>query len=971
MLSIKNLKKVYKVKKGEPVVALDGITLQLPKKGMVFLLGKSGSGKSTLLNLLGGLDTYTSGEIIIKGKSSKDFKPADFDSYRNTYIGFVFQEFNILEEYTVGKNISLALELQQKKADRQKIEELMESVGLERAHFDRKTNELSGGQKQRVAIARALVKRPDIIMADEPTGNLDSQTSEQIFDALKELSKEKLVLVVSHDRENAQKYGDRIIEIADGKIINDTASNPIPKTKEDDTKFELIKSRLPIKDCFKMGASGLKLKRIRLAFTIILSVIAFTVFGLANACAFYDQYKSEIKTIRRNGENTLLISDLYDNNTTFRYPSFSTGFTFEELAKIEDITGNKTLNLFDPRHETKFSIKNFARVPTQPYYATRLTNLVEVPTPLDANLKPVASGSRLPTEGNNKEIAISDWVADSFVDLGLDKGGEEKKINSYADLLGETIKVQKVLNTGNTTPVVSMKITGVYKTDIDKEKYAKYKTDEEISIPDQYILGSRNKLIFSMGYVAPGFTYPDSQASTSISVSHHLNYEFKTASGISFPPNYPSIANSIDALDEDQVYLGGRSLSSLESDEIIMDVGLLGYKHNLNNATPQDLKDIFDNTSQQDKLIYVQQHFKEIGEFRVAGIRMDRIDTYEIYLKNDSLNLLATGSGALRLSQSQGTDELGLFSSKGESIPMNWVWKASDYDLSSLPIYWGEGVSPKEKLSDYEIILGENEFHSLLDKSPESYSELQLKNAFNDMEKTIDFGLLGSRGLDTYIIDGKTVKIVGVNFEEKFGAPLFGDGIFRLAKDARSENVSVIIKLSDNWNKNNELFYYFSNENDSTSEGVYTRIRAYSSATGTLDAAATWTDILKDIFFYTSIGISFFAGLMLMNFIGISIADKKKTIGILRAIGAKSADVFKIFFSEGIILASIIFVLSFTAVIAISVIINNILMMSVIIPTIVQALIMIALVFGIMTIATLFPMRKIANKKPIDAINNK
>ena len=156
--------------------------------------------------------------------------------------------------------------------------------------------------------------------------------------------------------------------------------------KEDDNNFELIKSRLPIKDCFKMGASGLKLKRIRLAFTIILSVIAFTVFGLANTCAFYDQYKSEIKTIKRNGENTLLISDLYDDNTTFRYPSFSTGFTFEDLANIEEITGNKTLNLFDPRHETKFSIKSFARVPTQPYYATRLTNLVEVPTPLDANL---------------------------------------------------------------------------------------------------------------------------------------------------------------------------------------------------------------------------------------------------------------------------------------------------------------------------------------------------------------------------------------------------------------------------------------------------------------------------------------------------------------------------------------------------------------------------------------------------------
>ena len=326
MIEIRNLTKTYKPKKGVPVVALDNISLKFPDSGMIFLLGKSGSGKSTLLNLLGGLDIYDSGEIIIKGKSSKNFKQQDFDSYRNTYVGFIFQEYNVLDEFTVGANIALALELQGKKATDEKINSILKEVDLE-GFGQRKPNELSGGQKQRVAIARALVKNPKIIMADEPTGALDSNTGRQIFDTLKKLSADKLVIVVSHDRDFAENYADRIIELADGKVISDlvylnnydeekSASKElifseniisIPEnyhlteedrlaineyidkykngeinlsvsygkngrrkgtvvdnekiTNKDNDPFKLIKSKLPIKNAFKIGASGLKYKK--------------------------------------------------------------------------------------------------------------------------------------------------------------------------------------------------------------------------------------------------------------------------------------------------------------------------------------------------------------------------------------------------------------------------------------------------------------------------------------------------------------------------------------------------------------------------------------------------------------------------------------------------------------------------------------------------------------------------------------
>ena len=222
MLEVKNLTKIYSGKGGVTVKALDNVSVEFPETGMVFLLGKSGSGKSTLLNVAGGLDKPDEGEVIVKGKSSKEFSGSDFDSYRNTFIGFVFQEYNILNEFTIEQNIALALQLQSKPADKKAVADLLEKVDLA-GYAKRKPNTLSSSQKQRVAIARALIKEPEIIMADEPTGALDSNTGKQVLDTLKKLSETKLVIVVSHDREFAEYYGDRIIELKDGKIISDVS----------------------------------------------------------------------------------------------------------------------------------------------------------------------------------------------------------------------------------------------------------------------------------------------------------------------------------------------------------------------------------------------------------------------------------------------------------------------------------------------------------------------------------------------------------------------------------------------------------------------------------------------------------------------------------------------------------------------------------------------------------------------------
>ena len=258
MLEIRNITKIYRSKAGNEVKALDNVSITFPETGMVFVLGKSGSGKSTLLNVIGGLDGCDDGEFVIKGKSSKDFAGSDFDAYRNTFIGFIFQEYNILDDFSVGANIALALELQGKKATNEQINGILGQVEL-LDYAKRKPNELSGGQKQRIAIARALVKDPEIIMADEPTGALDSNTGKQIFDTLKELSKTKLVIIVSHDRDFAERYADRIIEMKDGQIESDVTKHEVAAKEMSAGILQVSDNLLRIEKGYQLTAKDVEL----------------------------------------------------------------------------------------------------------------------------------------------------------------------------------------------------------------------------------------------------------------------------------------------------------------------------------------------------------------------------------------------------------------------------------------------------------------------------------------------------------------------------------------------------------------------------------------------------------------------------------------------------------------------------------------------------------------------------------------
>ena len=279
MLKLDHIVKIYETA-GENVTALRGVSLSFRENEFVAILGHSGCGKTTLLNIVGGLDQYTSGDLIINGRSTREFRDGDWDTYRNHSIGFVFQSYNLIPHQSVLANVELALTLSGvgKGERRRRAEEALKKVGLA-DQMKKRPNQLSGGQMQRVAIARALVNDPDILLADEPTGALDSETSVQVMDLLAEIAKEKLVIMVTHNPELAEKYANRTIRLLDGQVVDDTA--PFDGVPEEPVRTEVGKRKpsMSFFTAFSLSMNNLMTKKGRTILTAFAGSIG--IIGIA------------------------------------------------------------------------------------------------------------------------------------------------------------------------------------------------------------------------------------------------------------------------------------------------------------------------------------------------------------------------------------------------------------------------------------------------------------------------------------------------------------------------------------------------------------------------------------------------------------------------------------------------------------------------------------------------------------------
>lgn len=309
MLELKNISKVYSSKSRVLVYALKDVNLKFGDKGCNVILGPSGCGKSTLLNIIGGLDEPTTGNLVY---NSYDIKSKDYDIWRNDTIGFIFQDFNLIPDLTIYENLSIVCYNKSDVERKQLIHDALLSVGLEN-YEERYSYEMSGGQIQRVAIARALLKNSKILLADEPTGNLNKEMSVEIFSLLKELSKEKLVIIVTHNDDLAQKYADRIIKFEDGVVISD--SNPNIETSSAEAYSPKIANRLANKLVFKLSLKNLFSKKLRYFISLISLVLLFTLLSISFAIVNFDRSYVDAKNIQSNDLERFYIYG-YNNDDT-------------------------------------------------------------------------------------------------------------------------------------------------------------------------------------------------------------------------------------------------------------------------------------------------------------------------------------------------------------------------------------------------------------------------------------------------------------------------------------------------------------------------------------------------------------------------------------------------------------------------------------------------------------------------------
>ena len=428
MLQIKELVKDYVQKDIETVHALRGVNVDFRKNEFVAILGPSGCGKTTFLNIIGGLDRYTKGDLLIKGKSTKQYKDKDWDTYRNHSIGFVFQSYNLIPHQTILQNVALALTISgiDKKEREERAKHALAKVGLSKM-IHKKPNQMSGGQMQRVAIARALVNNPEILLADEPTGALDSVTSVQVMDLLKEVAKDRLVIMVTHNPDLAEKYATRIINMFDGQITGD--SNPYKikaheydeEIKEEQTKGKKY-SQMKFFTAFKLSLSNLfsKLKR-----TILVAIAgSIGIIGVSSVLAVSQGIKNYIASMQ---DDMLSSYPLQIAEESVDYSALMSGLQAQEVAKDEGLRDSVKVGLDSMISYLMDKYKDFTSVKTNDINRNLLAYIDNAPKEAVAAKK------------YNYSIDVTNNI---FTPFKKTDGGEEKmmSLNGITQMYISTLK---------------------------------------------------------------------------------------------------------------------------------------------------------------------------------------------------------------------------------------------------------------------------------------------------------------------------------------------------------------------------------------------------------------------------------------------------------------------------------------------------------------------------------------------------
>ncbi len=930
MLELKKISKTYRSKKGSSCNALKNINIKFPDKGLVFILGKSGSGKSTLLNVIGGLDAPDGGEIIIKGKSSKDFTAKDYDAYRNTFLGFIFQEYNVLDDFSVYDNVALSLKLQNQKVDKDVIEDILDKVGL-KGFEKRKPNELSGGQKQRVAIARALVKQTEIILGDEPTGNLDSNTSKQIFKILGKLAENKLVIIVSHDRDSAERYADRIIELADGEVIADVSKREddvedfkitdkaitIPKDRpltpselrqtnkalkegtlklrqRSDSKFEktgivesqkntgckLIRSKFPNKYATQLGVSNFKTKKFRLVVTIFLTVISLALFGLSQIFAGYNIAVASAKSFKANNITDIVLKQ---GSYMEEFDSFnmSSSETFNEIAYkkltteyITDALDFYSLEITyqspDPTNIMGMVMTMMGRGLDNPYTKTSKGVVVADFSKISKYFgkdSEVIYGTY--PDVNSTKVAITDYLADSLIHINKDKYLQE------IDALGEEYAHLK------------------------EDLYSYILMD---GLEDVMGLKVEVGAIISTDYKTKYKSLLDTYALASDQFTSHEDYDkFSLAVGNYYGVLFAGSKNMIDNINQN---VGYTKVSTIKFRPTLGQ-----YKKGMPTTK------------------YVYKIDELLTRLTDLGSSLD-----ELYEKG----ILSANAESLIRSVNKGV--IIPLSTYNEIMKPETPMTVADF------VYNAESTTPNLNMGFFDLLS--------LSKGPKEEEYLNIVGV-------IDFNALAKLIPATASYGSVVCAIMTDDFVQTYAT-----------KNNSLRGIYVTLPTND----------YVVREFLTVANDYY--IYHESDISTTLYLVSNIFKIFSIVFRWVALIMGIFSTILLFNFVSLSVINKQKEIGILRAIGAKGGDVGKIFLIESLIMGAITIVFSWGLIFLGTYLINGLLVSSFksyLQSTIIEKITLLTVGFTpilavliacivVVFIATIIPVIKISRMKPVDAI---
>ena len=961
MLELKKISKTYKSKKGSSCNALKNINIKFPDKGLVFILGKSGSGKSTLLNIIGGLDAPDNGEIIIRGKSSKDFSQKDYDAYRNTFLGFIFQEYNVMDDFSVYDNVALSLKLQNQKVDKEVVEDILDKVGL-KGFEKRKPNELSGGQKQRVAIARALVKQTEIILGDEPTGNLDSNTSKQIFKILGKLAQNKLVIIVSHDRDSAEKYADRIIELADGEVIADVSKRsediedfaitnktitipsdrpltpkelrqvnkamsekPLKIRQRSDSKFEktgnivsqktdgckLIRSKFPNKYATQLGVSNFKTKKFRLVVTIFLTVVSLALFGLSQIFAGYDIAVASSKSFEANNITDIVLKQgtYIEEFDSFNMSSMETinKQAYDKLTK-DYVTNHLDFYALEMTYKSsEFDIMSMimsmvGRNLSTPYATSSqgvlVAELNDIKKYFGGESCEIIKG--VYPQDTDTKVVITDYLADSLINLNKDKYIREITAmgDEYAHLKDNLYEY--ILMVG-ISDIMGLKVDvcGIISTDY-KTKY-KNLLDTYVASSDQFTSHEDyDKFCLEVkNYYSVLFA-----KSTAFINSVNTSVGYAKVSSIKFRPTFGEYKKGLPSTK--YVYKLDELVAQLESNGHD-----LQYLYDENILSPD--ADIYVNDSRiKNAVIIPLATYKEMLEQYLLKIE-EELSEKEDPVKRQSFN--------------EATALLSNLSAGDYSFDPDAI---KDYQKINMGTFNLLDIANGPAYEEYLNVVGIIDFNSLAKHIP----------------ATASYG-----------------SVV---------CAIFSD--VNVIKNATANNSlrALYVTLPDSERLVRE---YLTIANDNF---VYHE----SEISATLYLVSNIFKIFSIVFQWVALIMGIFSTILLFNFVTISVVNKQKEIGILRAIGAKGSDVGKIFLIESAIMGAITVVCSWGLIFLGTHLINSLLvgsfksyLQSTIINRITLLTVGVTPIFAVLVacaivvfLATVIPVVKISRMKPVDAI---